>query len=369
MFGSFSDSVTHESLRKQSDRKIVARSMIGCYSGRVIVADFNFGLSSRGAIIMNKPVSRRNFLKTAGAITVAPAVAGAAESATGAKPSLLPTRVLGKTGADVTILGLGGEHVLSRENNDAAAEEVVGRAIHLGVNYFDTAELYYPSEKYLGQAVRGRRDQLFLSTKVDPRDADEAQRKIERSLKLLQTDHLDNLLIHRVRDERDVKRLLKKGGLLECVQRAKDEGLTRFIGISGHYLPEPMVDVIRQGNLDTVQLPVNAADAHFLPFQNVMAAAKQQNMGVIAMKVCGRGRLFSECGFTEMDPLLNYALSQDVHVAIVGIENVAQLEDNVRIARAFQPMPKAEQRALEERVRPHAQIATFYKKGSGGWLD
>jgi aryl-alcohol dehydrogenase-like predicted oxidoreductase len=302
-------------------------------------------------------------------MTVAPVVVATAQANDDPQRSLLPVRRLGGTGATVTMLGLGGEHVLSRENNDAAAEELVTRAFALGIKYFDTAEQYYPSEKYLGQALAGRRDQVFISTKVDSRDADEAQRKIERSLKLLRTDRVDNLNIHRVRNQRDVDRLTKKGGLLEVVQRAKEQGLTRFIGISGHYLPEPLIEMMRRAELDTVLLPVNAADAHYLPFREVITEARRHKMGVIAMKVCGRGRLFSECGFTEMDPLLRYALSQDVHVAIVGVDNLAQLEDNVRIAREFTPMTPAEQKALEERVRPHAQIATFYKQGSSGWLD
>jgi len=318
---------------------------------------------------MSPPFDRRSFLKAAGAMTVAPGVVAAVQTNKDPQSSVLPMRQLGSTGAKVTMLGLGGEHVLSRENNDAAAEELVSRAFELGINYFDTAEQYYPSEKYLGQALAGRRDQVFISTKVDPRDADEAQRKIERSLKLLRTDRVDNLNIHRVRNQRDVDRLTRKGGLLEVVQRAKEQGLTRFIGISGHYLPEPLIEMMRRAELDTVLLPVNAADAHYLPFREVITEAHRHKMGVIAMKVCGRGRLFSECGFTEMDPLLRYALSQQVHVAIVGVDNLAQLEDNARIAREFTPMTPAEQKALEERVRPHAQIATFYKQGSSGWLD
>lgn len=323
---------------------------------------------------MSESVPRRQFLKVTGALTAAACVPGAPLVAKEAAPPTLPPltlpqRVLGRTGSRVTIVGLGGEHVLSRENNDAAAEELVRTAVELGVNYFDTAELYYPSEKYIGQALQGRRDEVFISTKVDPRDPDEARRKIERSLKLLRTDHVDNLNIHRVRNQEDVDLLCKKGGLLEVVQKAKEQGMTRSIGISGHYLPAPMLEMIRRADLDTILLPVNAADRYHLPFRPVWEEANRRNLGVVAMKVSGRGRLFKECGFTEMDPLLTYALSQGVHTAIVGVDNVEHLRDNVRIARSFQPMPASEQRALEERIRPHAQIAGFYKRGSSGWLD
>lgn len=127
--------------------------------------------------------------------------------------------------------------------------------------------------------------------------------------------------------------------------------------------------MMRRADLDTILLPVNATDRYHLPFRPVWEEANRRKMGVVVMKVSGRRRLFKECGFTEMDPLLTYALSQDVHTAIVGVDNVEQLRDNVRIARSFQPMPAPEQRALEERIRPHAQIAGFYKNGSSGWLD
>ncbi len=318
---------------------------------------------------MKEPVPRRKFLKVSGAITVAACVPTSPLVSQEATVHSLPQRVLGRTGARVTIVGLGGEHVLSRENNDAAAEELVQTALNLGVNYFDTAELYYPSEKYIGQALDGRRKEAFISTKVDPRDPDEAKRKIERSLKLLRTDRVDNLNIHRVRNAEDVERICKKGGLLEVIQSAKEQGMTRFIGISGHYLPEPMIEMMRRADLDTILLPVNPADRYHRPFKPVWEEAKRRSIGVVAMKVSGRGRLFSECGFTEMDPLLTYALSQDVHTAIVGVETVEQLRDNVRIAREFKPMSAPEQKALEERIRPHAPIAGFYKRGGSGWLD
>jgi predicted aldo/keto reductase-like oxidoreductase len=164
--------------------------------------------------------------------------------------------------------------------------------------------------------------------------------------------------------------LTKKGGLIDLLMKLKEQKVVRNIGITGHYDANAMLEMIKRVPLDTVLLPVNAADDHFQSFRSVRQEAKRQNMGVIAMKVSGRGRLFKECGFTEMDPLLTYALSQeDVHIAIVGIENISQLRDNARIVRNFKPMPLSEQRQLQERVLPHAAIASFYKPGASGWLD
>ena len=317
-------------------------------------------------------VDRRTFLHSTGVTAAAVVTSTSADSKAKETPVLaqLPTRMLGKTGFQATLLGLGGEHAFSLSNNDAVAEEIVHTALELGVNYFDTAEQYYPSEKYLGQALEGRRAQVYLSTKIDSRDPEEALPLIHRSLTLLRTTYLDNLSIHRVRNAADVERLTKKGGLVDLLQRLKDEGVVRNIGITGHYEADALLEMIRRVELDTVLLPVNAADDHFQPFRAVRQEAKRRNMGVIAMKVSGRGRLFKECGFTEMDPLLTYALSQDdVDIAIVGIDNVSQLRDNARIVRDFRPMPLSEQRRLQEQLRPHAEIASFYKPGASGWLD
>lgn len=317
-------------------------------------------------------VNRRIFLQSSG-VSAAAIAAGQSDPASASQPvqgSLLPTRVLGKTGFSATLLGLGGEHAFSLSNNDAVAEEIVHTALEVGVNYFDTAEQYYPSEKYLGKALEGHRDRVYISSKIDSRDPEQAKPLIERSLALLRTTCLDNLSIHRVRNAEDVERLTKKGGLVDLLLKLKEEKVVRNIGITGHYDATAMLEIMKRTPFDTVLLPVNAADDHFQSFRSVRQEAKRQNMGVIAMKVSGRGRLFKECGFTEMDPLLTYALSQDdVHIAIVGIENVSQLRDNVRIVKNFKPMPLSEQRRLQERVLPHAHIASFYKPGASGWLD
>lgn len=281
----------------------------------------------------------------------------------------MPTRPLGSTGVQASILGLGGEHLLSRHRNDAAAEALINRAFDLGINYFDTAQLYFPSERYLGQALKGRRGQVFVSTKIDPRDPEEAMPLIERSLKLLDTDHLDNLNVHRVRNLPDVDAITRKGGLMELMMRLKEQGVLRNVGITGHYTPEALVELMRRGAWDFVLLPVNPTDNHHLPFLTAREEARRRGMGVIAMKVSARGRFFTDGGITKMDDLLTYALSQDVDVAIVGMESLTQLEDNVRIARNFQPMSAEAQHRLEARLQPYGSFGNFYKPGGAGWHD
>ena len=320
---------------------------------------------------MDPELNRRDFMKAGGAaalvVTTSTVTSGA--HALTEQGNLLPTRDLGNTGYRASILGLGGEHLLSRHRNDAAAEELVNRALDLGVNYFDTAQLYFPSERYLGQALKGRRDQAFVSSKIDPRDPEEAKPLIERSLKLLDSDHLDNLSVHRVRDLADVDKITSKGGLMDLMMDLKGQGVLRNVGITGHYAPEALVELMRRGEWNSVLLPVNPTDAHHLPFLMAREEARRHGMAIIAMKVSARGRFFSEGGVTRMDDLLTYALSQDVDVAIVGMENLTQLEDNVRIVRGFRPMSAEDQRRLEARLKPYSALGNFYKPGGAGWHD
>lgn len=319
-------------------------------------------------------MSRRTFLQSTSAVVASAGMVSASGQVASQAPrkladTTLPTRELGKTGLRVSILGLGGEHTLSKEGTDAESEAIVKRALDLGITYFDTAQLYYPSEKYLGQGLKGRRDSIFLSTKIDPRDPEEAKPLIERSLKLLDTPCVDNLNIHRVRDAKDLDEICKKGGLLELLHKMKDEGVTRHIGITGHRSADVLVELMGRGDFDFVLLPVNATDVHLTPFTPARKEARKRGMGVIGMKVGARGRFFTECGITRMDDLLNYALTQDIDVAIVGMQNVAQVEDNVRIAKAFKPMSADEQRRVETEMKPHTSIGNFYKPGGAGWID
>lgn len=320
---------------------------------------------------MDSELSRRRFLHTTATAAVGGVTALTARHATAQAigEAAIPTRVLGKTGREATILGLGGEDALRQPDQDAVAEAIIQRALDLGVTYFDTAQLYYPSEKYFGQALKGRRDNVFLSTKIDPRDPEEAKPLIERSMRLLDTAQVDNLNIHRVRNQDDVDRISRRGGLLELVHSMKDQGVTRHVGITGHYSADALVSLMERGEFDFVLLPVNPTDGFHQPFRPAIEAARKRGMGVIGMKVAARGRFFSECGVTKMDDLLTYALSQDIDVAIVGAGSVAHVEDNVRIAKAFQPMPAEAQRRLEAAMQPHTAIGNFYKPGGAGWLD
>lgn len=320
---------------------------------------------------MNKEMTRRDFLKR-GAATIAGAagLSASARSAPRVRKTSLPTRTLGKTGEQVSILGLGGEALLRQYGKGYEAQAVISRAIDLGITYCDSARIYGPSEVYYGQVMKYRRGEVFLTTKVMERTYDAARRSIEESLTRLQTDHVDLLQVHNVRDMADVERITAKDGSLKALVEAREQGMARYLGVTGHYEPQSLMEMVRRFDFDTILIPLNAADQHFLSFQDeLLPLVQSKNMGVITMKVAARGRLVGTQAFPRMEPLLRFALSLPVHVAIVAVDNLEQLEENVATVRSFRPMDEDEKKQILERSKPLALEGTFFKRGSAGWRD
>ena len=217
--------------------------------------------------------SRRDFLKSTAALMAL----GAADGALGASPSqsALPKRRLGKTGEMVSCIGFGsGTRFCSIQDEDAA-QALLERAFALGINYFDTAGSYTRrplerlSEKRLGEFSKKRRKEIFLATKIDPRDRDGALRSVETSLKFLQTDYLDLIQIHSLSDLNDLDRIGSANGVLAAIQQLKDQKVSRFIGITGHNDGAAMTEALRRHDFDTVLMALNAAQS-----ANPVAAAQ-----------------------------------------------------------------------------------------------
>ena len=207
--------------------------------------------------------SRRQFLKT----TAAAVVLGTAERATAAAASSLPKRRLGKTGEMVSCIGFGsGTRFCSIENEDAA-QALLERAFASGINYFDTASSYTRrpierlSEKRLGEFIKPRRKEIFLATKIDPRDRDGALRSVETSLKFLQTDYVDLIQIHSLSNLDDLERIASASGVLAAIQELKEQKVARFIGITGHNDGAAMAEALRRYDFDTVLMALNAAQS------------------------------------------------------------------------------------------------------------
>jgi aryl-alcohol dehydrogenase-like predicted oxidoreductase len=278
----------------------------------------------------------------------------------GAKEQM-PTRKLGKTGYLVKIFSLGGQSTLEQPGTDRESEEIINRAIDLGVNYIDTAAAYGNgiSETYIGRVMKTRRNEVYLATKTHDRSYDGSMRLLDRSLKNLQTDHLDAWQIHNVRTKDDLDKIFSKDGVLKAMEKARNEGIVRFIGITGHMNPFVLAEAIRRYEFDTILMALNAADKHHNSFiENLLPIAVERNMGIIGMKIPARGRIFNDHGITNMSQAMRYVLTQPVSTVIVGIDTLQHLEENVSIAAHFKPMTK------EELIEAENLTASYYKDAS-----
>ena len=315
---------------------------------------------------MKSKWTRREFLKT----TSAAVVLGAAGKTSAATAAPLPKRRLGKTSEMISCIGFGsGTRFCSIENEDAA-QALLERAFASGINYFDTAGSYTRrpierlSEKRLGEFLKTRRKEVFLATKIDPRDRDGALRSVETSLKFLQTDYIDLIQIHSLNNLDDLERIGASNGVLSAVQQLKGQKVARFIGITGHNDGAAMAEALRRHDFDTVLMSLNAAQSANPVAQRKMAAipafeqsalpvALQKNMGILSMKVMGQGMLVGAgAGRASPAELLQFNLSQPVASVIIGCEQMAPLEQNVQAALNFTPISESARQKLQEKVAP-----------------
>jgi len=274
----------------------------------------------------------------------------------------IPKRTLGKTGIEVTILGLGGEGVLRTFGYEQEAYQLIHRAIDLGINYFESARAYSGSESYYGLALKERRRDVFLTSKSHARDKQGALAHLHETMTNMKTDHLDLWQVHDVRTDEDVDEIFGPRGALEAFREARDKGLVRFIGVTGHHDPLITKRCIDMFEFDTVLIPVNPAEPFYNSYiDTVLPAASQRGMGIIAMKIYFRGFATRIPGFTGMEPFFRFALSQPVTTAVIGCDDIHQLEENVSFASSFTPVPQKEQDELLEFVAPYARQLMHYK--------
>lgn len=275
----------------------------------------------------------------------------------------MPTRSLGQTGQEVTLLGLGGEGVLRTYGREQEAQAVIQAALEAGINYFESARAYSGSEGYLGLGLKGHRQKIFLTSKSHGRTRHEAEAHLHATLKNLDTDYLDLWQVHDVRTMEEVDALGVPGGALEVFRQAKEQGKARFIGVTGHEDPEVLGRALELYDFDTVLLPVNPAEPHDRSFLPLAKEAFEHGMGVIGMKVLCRGILpqIAENPQELVHELVAYALSQPVSLIVVGADSVPQVQELAAAARDFRPMTREEQRTLEEAVAPWARRLMYYK--------
>jgi len=266
----------------------------------------------------------------------------------------VPRRPFGRTGVEVSILGVGGYHLGSAKNQEEAST-IVSRAVDAGVNFFDNAWEYHDgeSEERMGIALAGKRDKVILMTKVctHGRDKKVAMQQLEQSLRRLKTDHLDVWQIHEVVYYNDPDKIFAMDGAIEALEQAKKDGKVRWVGFTGHKDPAIHLKMLAHDfPFDTIQMPLNCFDARFRSFQqHVLPEANRRGIAVLGMKsLGGSGELVTHGAITPEEGL-RYAMSLPVATTISGMESELFLEQNLAIASRFTPMSETERRALEDR--------------------
>jgi uncharacterized protein len=304
--------------------------------------------------------TRREFLQAGLAAGAALSLADALFAAQQDDGRGLPTRPLGKTGADVSILCLGGWHIgkAGKDSGDAAAIKLMHAALDGGITFFDNAWDYHDgySETLMGQALRDRRDRVFLMTKNCERDYKGSLANLEESLKRLQTDRIDLWQFHEMVYDNDPDWVFEQGGMKAALE-AQQAGKVRFIGFTGHKDPRIHLKMLgKPYQWASSQMPINVCDWHFRSFANeVVPACLEKGVGVLGMKSLGgspdgtNGRL-PQAGLVSAPECMRYALSQPVATLVVGLRNVRDLEQALAVGRNFKPMSADEQNALRKKV-------------------
>jgi len=308
--------------------------------------------------------SRRSFLATLlSSLSLGSVfISGQLKSATG-----IPKRTLGKTGEKVSIIGLGGWDVASKESEKEVIS-MIQEAADSGVTFFDNSWDYLDgkAETLMGKALseNSRREKIFLMTKVCGRTYDNARKHLEDSLRRLKTDRLDLWQFHGIKRDTDIDQIFDpENGALKAAIEAKKEGKVRFIGFTGHHHPKYHKRMLEQDfDWDTVQMPINMLDAHYLSFQKeIMPICNDRNIGVIGMKSLGAqdARIASELNL-DTSVCRRFSMSLPISTLVIGIQNRAELRKDLEIAQNFKPLTEIE---LKE------TIDLAYEKGSAGEVE
>jgi uncharacterized protein len=303
---------------------------------------------------MDKEISRRQFLENLGLGAAAGTSLLLLKDVAGAHPAnnVLPSRTFGRTGAKVSILAFGcGSRFLMYKDVDAATA-ILNRAIDSGITYLDTAYAYGDgeSETRVGRVMASRRKDVWLATKIPDRTRDEFLRRLEASLKRLQTDHVDLVHIHSLGQEDDLAKIEAPNGAMKGLMEAREQKMARFAGMTSHTNGEVMAKAIERHDLDCVQMALNASrNGRFEEL--ALPAANKKNLGIIAMKITGQEFLVGEgAGKADMNSLLRYSMSLPVTTAVVGMPKPEMLAHNLEIARSFAPLTDQEKDHLRKQL-------------------
>jgi len=266
----------------------------------------------------------------------------------------MPMRTLGRTGVEVSLIGLGGWHLGFKYIDEELSIRMIRHAIDNGINFMDNCWDYNDgaSEKRMGKALKdGYRDRVFLMTKIDGRTKKDAAEQLDESLERMQTDHIDLVQHHEILRFEDPHRIFDEQGANAALVEARDAGKISFIGFTGHKDPHihlHMLEVAKENGFefDTVQMPLNVMDAHYRSFERmVLPELVKQNIGVLAMKTLANGMILRSQTVTPIE-CLQYAMNLPTSVVITGCESMENLEQALTAARTFKPMSDEQVRSL-----------------------
>jgi hypothetical protein len=263
----------------------------------------------------------------------------------------METRPLGKTGESFPILSFGAQRVVDEEGcGEEQAVAILNRALDQGIRYFDTAWIYSQgqSEERVGMVARERRDEMWIATKTWATSRGDARRQLEESLTRLQTDHVNEWRLHNVWDLERLDKMMDKGGALEAMIQAREEGLVQNLSLSGHTDPQVQIEALRRFPFDTALVAVSALDHFIYSFaEEFLPAAARQGVGVVGMKIFG----YKSLGHVA-EPALRYALALPLTTVIAGCSTMAELEADLTVAESFTPMTGPERLEFFREVLP-----------------
>lgn len=277
-------------------------------------------------------------------------------------------RELGSTGEKVSLIGVGGWHLGLKSVEEKTALRIVDEAIERGITFFDNCWDYNKgvSEKRMGKALQnGKRDKVFLMTKIDGRTKKLAAKQIDESLKRLKTDRFDLIQHHEILRYEDPHRIFdEKEGAHLAMLEAQKAGKLRFIGFTGHKDPHIHLHMLETADaygikLDTAQMPVNVMDAHYRSFSKlVVPALNKRKMGILAMKTLANGILLKSKTVKPIE-CLHYAMSRPVSVVITGIDSIKILDQAFEAVKTFKDVKKKDIDAILSKTKDAAKFGKF----------
>jgi uncharacterized protein len=298
--------------------------------------------------------SRRGFAQ----MVTASSLLGQAGAVLHAQQDKVPTRRLGKINIQAGILGLGSQHLGDPDATQANADRVIAEGLEHGVNYIDTAPTYNRSEERVGRALKGKRDKVFLVSKIETITRGDVMYQLKDSLHKLQTDYLDAVHIHNIgREDRfpSMTQTLSKDGPLGALLDARKQGMIRHIGVTAHMRPARAIPAFETGEIELFMCTTNFVERHVYNFEEkVLPEARKRNIAVIGMKVLGGpvkggARLMAP---EDYQATLRYAWSlPGLSVAIIGMRTPEELRQAVAAAKAFKPLEPRELSSLAEKGR------------------